>query len=224
MNGRERGESRTDLRAVELTPPTNLYAETIEYNIRYGRPSATREEVVAAAKAASIHDVILRTPLGYNTLVGERGVRLSGGERQRLSVARAFLKGSQIVIEDESTSALDTLTEMEVTNALKELGVNRTRVTVAHRLSTVIDSDKIVVLRRGRKVEEGTSAALLAINGGVFKGMWRRQQDKKTRSILDEADAAVEEMELITSDYDEEGEEEKKEGWPSVVHGTDGST
>lgn len=159
-----------------------LHTDTIAYNIRYGRPSATDEEVVAAAKAASIHDVIMATAQGYDTLVGERGVRVSGGERQRLSVARAFLKGSKIIVEDESTSALDTLTEMEVTQALKKLGINRTRIIVAHRLSTIMNVDNIIVLQHGRKVEEGTHAQLLQINNGVFKGMWERQQRKISTS------------------------------------------
>ncbi|CDF36759.1 unnamed protein product [Chondrus crispus] len=163
--------------AVSIVPQdTALFNDTIAYNIRYGRPSASDEDVVAAAKAASIHDVIMRTPHNYQTLVGERGVRLSGGERQRLSVARAFLKGSKIIIEDESTSALDTLTEMEVSEALRKLGVDRTRIIVAHRLSTIMNVDHIVVMRYGKKVEEGTFSELLSIPNGTFKGMWDRQQ------------------------------------------------
>lgn len=152
--------------------------DTIAYNIRYGRPDATDEEVIAAAKAASVHEVIMRTEQGYDTVVGERGVRLSGGERQRLSVARAFLKGSRIIIEDESTSALDTLTEMEVSKALEKLGVNRTRIIVAHRLSTIMDVDNIVVMKDGQVVEEGAFEDLLERSSGVFKGMWERQQKR----------------------------------------------
>ncbi|KAI0566185.1 ABC transporter-like protein [Gracilaria domingensis] len=161
--------------------------DTIAYNIRYGRPSATDEEVIAAAKAASIHDVIMRTPQGYETIVGERGVRFSGGERQRLSVARAFLKGSQIIIEDESTSALDTMTETEVSNALQKLGMNRTRIIVAHRLSTIMNVDHIVVMREGQKVEEGSFADLVEKERGVFREMWERQQKKeKEDDLLDD--------------------------------------
>ena len=121
----------------------------------------------------------MRTPKGYDTIVGERGVRLSGGERQRLSVARAFLKGSRIIVEDESTSALDTLTEMEVSRALQKLGMNRTRIIVAHRLSTIMNVDHIVVMQYGKKVEEGTFEELVIRRDGVFKGMWERQQRKE---------------------------------------------
>lgn len=158
---------------------SNFSIDTIAYNIRYGRPDATDEEVVEAAKAASIHEVILRTAQGYDTLVGERGVRLSGGERQRLSVARAFLKGSRIILEDESTSALDTLTELQVTKSLQKLGMNRTRIIVAHRLSTIMNVDQVVVMKRGQKVEEGSFDELVGKEGGVFKEMWERQQKKE---------------------------------------------
>lgn len=174
-------------------------ADTIAYNIRYGRPDATDEEVVEAAKAASIHDVIMRTSAGYDTIVGERGVRLSGGERQRLSVARAFLKGSCVIIEDESTSALDTLTELAVSHSLQKLGVNRSRIIVAHRLSTIMNVDKIVVLQMGRKVEEGSFDELVAKEGGVFRGMWELQQRKDDEAIevmsMEEETAVSEERE-----------------------------
>lgn len=139
--------------------------------------------MISAAKAASIHDTIMRTPNGYQTLVGERGVRLSGGERQRLSVARAFLKGAKIVMEDESTSALDSAMEMEVTKALKELGQNRTRIVIAHRLSTIADADTIIVIRDGEKVEQGPHQHLLSIPNGLYRELWRRQQDKRDQDF-----------------------------------------
>eukprot|EP00177_Eucheuma_denticulatum_P003918 GFKZ01007086.1.p1 GENE.GFKZ01007086.1~~GFKZ01007086.1.p1 ORF type:complete len:743 (-),score=105.99 GFKZ01007086.1:477-2705(-) len=166
--------------AVSIVPQdTALFNDTIAYNIRYGRPSATDKEVIDAAKAASIHDVIMRTENGYETYVGERGVRLSGGERQRLSVARAFLKGSKIIVEDEASSALDTLTELEVSKSLERLGVNRTRIIVAHRLSTIMNVDHIIVMKYGRMVEEGSFEELLKIPDGIFRGMWERQQKQE---------------------------------------------
>eukprot|EP00177_Eucheuma_denticulatum_P006250 GFKZ01011395.1.p1 GENE.GFKZ01011395.1~~GFKZ01011395.1.p1 ORF type:complete len:150 (-),score=27.23 GFKZ01011395.1:477-926(-) len=121
----------------------------------------------------------MRTENGYETYVGERGVRLSGGERQRLSVARAFLKGSKIIVEDEASSALDTLTELEVSKSLERLGVNRTRIIVAHRLSTIMNVDHIIVMKYGRMVEEGSFEELLKIPDGIFRGMWERQQKQE---------------------------------------------
>ncbi len=166
--------------AISIVPQdTVLFNDSIAYNIRYGRPNATDAEVVAAAKAASIHDTIMRMSSGYETLVGERGVRLSGGERQRLSVARAFLKGSRIILEDESTSSLDSAMEQEVTRALKELGMNRTRIVIAHRLSTISDANKIVVIRDGTMVEEGTHGELLQRPNGLYRELWQRQQDNR---------------------------------------------
>ena len=169
--------------SISIVPQdTVLFNDSIAYNIRYGRPDATDEEIVTAAKAASIHDTIARMPQGYETLVGERGVRLSGGERQRLSVARAFLKGSRIILEDESTSSLDSAMEAEVTRALRELGMNRTRVVIAHRLSTISDADKIVVIRDGHMVEEGTHNELLELPNGLYRELWQRQQDNRDDS------------------------------------------
>lgn len=178
--------------------------DTIAYNIRYGRPSATDEEVVEAAKAASIHDVIMRTEHGYNTMVGERGVKLSGGERQRLSVARAFLKGSRIIIEDESTSALDTLTEMEVSKSLQQLGMNRTRIIVAHRLSTIMNVDQVIVMKSGRLVEQGTFDDLVSRPDGIFRDMWQRQQRKEQNSDVDESMEDDEESMLFDDHEDHE--------------------
>lgn len=156
---------------------TMLWNDTIEYNIRYGRPDATFADVVEAAKAAAIHGAIMRMPQQYSTIVGERGVRMSGGERQRVAAARAFLrsKHGRILLQDEATSALDSKTEEEVTEALNSLGTDRTRVVVAHRLSTIFDADIIYVLRHGRIVEQGSHQQLLRIANGIYADMWRRQ-------------------------------------------------
>lgn len=178
--------------------------DTVAYNIRYGRPSATDEEVVEAAKAASIHDVIMRTEHGYNTLVGERGVKLSGGERQRLSVARAFLKGSRIIIEDESTSALDTLTEMEVSKSLQELGMNRTRIIVAHRLSTIMNVDQVIVMKSGRLVEQGTFDDLVSRPDGIFRDMWQRQQRKEENNNDDDESMEDDEDSMLFNDHEDD--------------------
>lgn len=165
-------------KAIAMVPQeTILFNDTIAYNIGYGRPDASMEEIMAAAKAASIHDTVKEMKDGYDTICGERGVRLSGGEKQRLSAARAFLKGSKIILQDEATSALDSKTETEVCESLRHIGKNRTSLVVAHRLSTIFDADRIIVMNKGVVVEEGTHTSLLEISGGVYKGMWERQQD-----------------------------------------------
>lgn len=144
---------------------TTLFHETIGNNIRYGKPNATQEEVVEAAKAAFAHDFILQLPEGYETSIGDRGVRLSGGQRQRICIARALLKNAPILILDEATSALDTESEQMVQQALDNLMVNRTTFVIAHRLSTVLHADQIIVLEGGRIVERGTHDDLLNSNG-----------------------------------------------------------
>ena len=153
---------------------TVLFNDTIRYNIRYGRPGATDAEVEAAAKLARIHDFILSLPDGYDSMVGERGLKLSGGEKQRVAIARTILKDPPILLLDEATSALDTQTEKEIQASLKEISRNRTAIVIAHRLSTVVDADEILVLDKGRIVERGTHDALLAL-GGQYAGMWQRQ-------------------------------------------------
>jgi len=162
--------------AIGVVPQdTVLFNDTIGYNIAYGRDGATHEDVVAAAKAAQIHDFIESLPEGYDTLVGERGMKLSGGEKQRVAIARTILKDPAILILDEATSALDTGTEREIQAELRRLGENRTVLMIAHRLSTVVDADEIVVLDRGKVAERGTHAALLA-RGGAYAEMWARQK------------------------------------------------
>ncbi|TNC52851.1 ATP-binding cassette domain-containing protein [Rubellimicrobium rubrum] len=153
---------------------TVLFNDTIGYNIAYGRNDATQAEVEAAARAAHIHDFIAGLPLGYDTQVGERGLKLSGGEKQRVGIARTLLKDPPILILDEATSALDTATESDIQGELNAMGRGRSVIVIAHRLSTVADADRIVVLEDGRLVEEGTHEALLA-RGGRYAELWSRQ-------------------------------------------------
>jgi ABC-type transport system involved in Fe-S cluster assembly fused permease/ATPase subunit len=162
--------------AIGIVPQdTVLFNDTIEYNIGYGRPGASHDEIVAAATLAQIHDFIVGTPEGYATPVGERGLKLSGGEKQRVAIARAMLKGPRILIFDEATSALDSKSEKAIQAELKRIAQDRTTLTIAHRLSTIIDADLILVLDHGRIVERGTHGALLA-SGGMYARMWQLQQ------------------------------------------------
>ncbi len=162
--------------AIGVVPQdTVLFNDTVGYNIAYGRDGATRSEVEAAAKAAQIHDFIQSLPDGYDTQVGERGLKLSGGEKQRVGIARTLLKNPPILLLDEATSALDTETERDIQGALKRAGQGRTVITIAHRLSTVADADRIVVLEDGQIVEQGTHAELLE-RQGRYASLWQRQQ------------------------------------------------
>jgi subfamily B ATP-binding cassette protein MsbA len=151
-----------------VTQETVLFDESVEQNIAYGRPDATRAEIEAAARAANAHDFICALPEGYATLVGERGQRLSGGQRQRLAIARAILKDSPILILDEATSSLDSESELLVQHALTNLMQNRTSFVIAHRLSTIRRADAIIVMERGRVVEVGRHDELLLRTGGVY--------------------------------------------------------
>jgi ABC-type transport system involved in Fe-S cluster assembly fused permease/ATPase subunit len=174
-----RGITQDSLRhAIGIVPQdTVLFNDTIEYNIAYGRPGASRDEVVAAARAAAIHDFIESLPDGYATMVGERGLKLSGGEKQRVAIARALLKNPAILIFDEATSALDSKAEQAIQAQLREIARQRTTLVIAHRLSTIADAQQILVLDHGRIVERGTHASLIAANG-LYKQMWDRQQAK----------------------------------------------
>jgi ATP-binding cassette subfamily B protein len=159
---------------------TVLFNDTVEYNIGYGRPGATRAEVEAAAKAAHIHDFIAATPKGYDTMVGERGLKLSGGEKQRVAIARTLLKNPPVLIFDEATSALDSANERAIQAELKSAARGKTALVIAHRLSTVVDAHEIVVMERGRIVERGPHEQLLALNGR-YAEMWRLQQSDAAR-------------------------------------------
>ena len=153
---------------------TVLFNDTVGYNIAYGRPGASVAEIETAARAAKIHDFIVSLPEGYETKVGERGLKLSGGEKQRVGIARTLLKNPPILILDEATSALDTQTERDIQDSLREMGQGRSVITIAHRLSTIADADLILVLEDGRVTESGTHDALLA-EGGRYTAMWERQ-------------------------------------------------
>jgi len=156
---------------------TVLFNDTIYYNISYGNPKAKAEDVIKAAKAAKIHDFITSLPNGYETAVGERGLKLSGGEKQRVGIARTILKDPPILLLDEATSALDTKTEKEIQNSLNIIASSRSVLVIAHRLSTISDSDKILVLDKGKIVESGRHKELLKL-GGKYKEMWQRQLDE----------------------------------------------
>jgi ATP-binding cassette subfamily B protein len=178
INGSDlRALQQTSVRAaIGIVPQdTVLFNDTIFYNIQYGRPLAPRDEVIAAAKAAHIHDFIEQLPEGYNTRVGERGLKLSGGEKQRVAIARALLKNPPILIFDEATSALDSKTEKAIQAELEQVAVGHTTLIIAHRLSTVMNADEILVLDAGRIVERGAHRALLERNG-MYAQMWALQQ------------------------------------------------
>jgi ATP-binding cassette subfamily B protein len=157
---------------------TVLFNDTVHYNIAYGRPTASEDEIIAAAKAAKIHEFIISLPDGYETTVGERGLKLSGGEKQRVGIARTLLKNPPILLLDEATSALDTETEREIQAELKAMGEGRTVITIAHRLSTIADADLIVVLENGVIVEEGRHDDLLAAEGR-YAHLWNRQSEEE---------------------------------------------
>ncbi len=179
--------------AIGMVPQdTVLFNDTIRYNIRYGRPDASDGEVEAAAKMAQIHKFIMSLPKGYDSMVGERGLKLSGGEKQRVSIARTILKKPPILVLDEATSALDSFTEQEIQAALRKVSLNRTTLVIAHRLSTVVDADEIIVLDAGRIAERGTHNQLLR-KKGVYAAMWNRQR---------EADEA---RRLLAANLDERG-------------------
>lgn len=174
--------------AIGVVPQdTVLFNDTIYYNIAYGRAGASPAEVEEAARLARIHDFIMHSPDGYQTMVGERGLKLSGGEKQRVAIARTILKGPRILLFDEATSALDTRTEREIQTSLREVSRGHTTLVIAHRLSTIVDADEIIVLHSGRIAERGSHADLMAFNG-LYATMWQRQQE--TRDTTNEGSEA----------------------------------
>lgn len=204
IDGQDIRDVRQDsLRAVIGMVPqdTVLFNDTIRYNIRYGRPDATDEEVREAAELAQIGRFIENLPQGYETRVGERGLKLSGGEKQRVAIARTILKNPPILLLDEATSALDTHTEKEIQTALKGISRNRTTLVIAHRLSTVVDADEILVLDAGRVIERGRHEELLG-RGGAYAAMWNRQRESE--------EAELEEERLFAASKEAEEPQEKE--------------
>jgi ATP-binding cassette subfamily B protein len=187
-----RDVNQESLRAsIGIVPQdTVLFNDTIYYNIAYGRPSATRDEVIAAARAAHIHDFIESLPRGYETPVGERGLKLSGGEKQRVAIARTLLKNPPVLLFDEATSALDSRSERAIQHELDLIARERTTLIIAHRLSTVVHAQQIIVMDRGRIVERGTHRELIRM-GGLFAQMWALQQQRAEQAQQDEADERV---------------------------------
>jgi ATP-binding cassette subfamily B protein len=178
--------------AIGMVPQdTVLFNDTLRYNIRYGRWEATDAEVEEAARLAQIDAFIRVSPKGYETEVGERGLKLSGGEKQRVAIARTILKAPPILVLDEATSALDSHTEKEIQDALDRVSKNRTTLVIAHRLSTIVDADEIIVLEAGRIAERGTHRQLLEA-GGLYASMWNRQREAEAaREKLAAADEDV---------------------------------
>jgi ATP-binding cassette subfamily B protein len=187
--------TQTSLRAaIGMVPQdTVLFNDTIRYNIRYGRWDAGDAEVEEAARLAQIDPFIRMSPKGYDTQVGERGLKLSGGEKQRVAIARTVLKAPPILVLDEATSALDSHTEAEIQEALDRVSRNRTSLVIAHRLSTIVAADEIIVLDQGRIAERGTHGVLLA-KGGLYASMWNRQR---------EAEEARERLALVDDNNEE---------------------
>jgi ATP-binding cassette subfamily B protein len=190
-----RNVTQASLRAsIGMVPQdTVLFNDTIRYNIRYGRWDASDAEVEQAAQLAQIDPLIRMAPMGYETQVGERGLKLSGGEKQRVAIARTVLKAPPILVLDEATSALDSHTEHEIQEALDRVSRNRTSLVIAHRLSTIVGADEIIVLDQGRIAEHGTHGELLAMNG-LYASMWNRQREaeearERLAQIDDENDA-----------------------------------
>ena len=188
INGQDiRDVKQASLRAaIGIVPQdTILFNDSIYYNIAYAKPNAARDEIIHAAKMANIHFFVESLPDGYDTQVGERGLKLSGGEKQRIAIARTILKNPRILVFDEATSALDSKSEQVIQIALAEMAENHTTLVIAHRLSTVVDADQILVMEHGRIVERGTHRELLAANR-VYAHMWalqRKEREQEQRKL-----------------------------------------
>jgi ATP-binding cassette subfamily B protein len=192
VNGKDiREVKQASLRAaIGIVPQdTVLFNDSILYNIRYGRPEASDAQVIEAARAAHIHDFIESLPKKYETAVGERGLKLSGGEKQRVAIARALLKNPRILIFDEATSALDSRAEKAIQAELERISQGRTTLVIAHRLSTVMDADQILVLSHGRITERGTHMQLLEMKGEYAKLWALQQQQAQAEAVLEQAEA-----------------------------------
>jgi ATP-binding cassette subfamily B protein len=201
INGQDiKSVTQKSLRAaIGIVPQDSvLFNDSIYYNIAYGRPDATPQEVMAAARAAHIHDFIESLPEKYETTVGERGLKLSGGEKQRVAIARAILKNPKILIFDEATSALDSKSEKAIQAELKRIAMHRTTLTIAHRLSTIADADEILVMSNGRIVERGTHQELLAADS-AYAHMWRLQQQEEQQAQLQSPENLDEEAQALAS-------------------------
>ena len=166
-------------RAIGIVPQdTVLFNESLQYNIAYARPDASRADIEQAARLANIHDFIVGLPQGYETVVGERGLKLSGGEKQRVAIARAILKDPRVLVFDEATSSLDSHSEQVILEALREAAAHHTSLVIAHRLSTIVDADRILVMENGRIVESGMHQSLLE-QQGTYARLWALQQEEK---------------------------------------------
>lgn len=178
INGQESRDVtlRSLRKSISIVPQDSvLFHDTIFYNLQYGDTNAPAEKVYEVAKMADIHNAILRMPKGYDTVVGERGLKLSGGEKQRVAIARAILKNADIIVYDEATSSLDALTEETIMNSLRTAFKGKTSLFIAHRLATIVDADIIYVLENGKVAESGTHQELLAISGSKYGELWRSQ-------------------------------------------------
>lgn len=197
-----RSVTQNSLRAaIGIVPQdTVLFNDTIRYNIAYGRIGAREHEILETARLAQIDRIIRELPAGYDSMVGERGLKLSGGEKQRVAIARTLLKNPPILLLDEATSALDTHTEREIQSALKLVSANRTALVIAHRLSTIVDADEILVLDKGRIVERGRHGELVAL-GGAYAAMWNRQKEAaEVRERLEEVEGDPENLRGVRAD------------------------